>query len=384
MKRLVWLLAAVVIVAGLAAVRSRRLHETANAPTAAAVPWPVEVVTVRGGRATHSRHVLGTIAGAEEVEVAPRTMAQVLDVRVREGDVVRKGQVLVQLDARELQDAVAEAEASVQIAKEAVAAAERGYEVQRASTARDTVLAEAHAIAREQWDRSTAAEAAARAQFEAAKGQVVVASRRVSEARTRLGYARLTAPFDGVITARLADPGSLAMPGRGVVKLVHGRAVRVRASLPAADFAAVTPGTAVTLALGDTRIPARIARVVPAMGDAHLTAFEIDLADPPPAFVSGATIGVDVDLADAAGLIVPLDTLLDTDAGTSVWRVAGGTVHPVPVDVVLRSGDSAIVRGALAEGDRLVRAQPSRLMTLAEGTPVRVVDGGERPAEVRR
>ena len=384
MKRLIWLLAAVVIVAGLAAVRSRRVHEKANAPVAAAVPSPVEVVAVRDGRATHTRHALGTIVGAEEVEVAPRTMAQVLDVRVREGDVVRKGQVLVQLDARELEDAVAEADASLQIATEAVAAAERGYEVQRASTARDSVLVDAHAIAREQWDRSTAAEAAAKAQFEAAKGQVVVASRRLSEARTRFDYARLTAPFDGVITARLADPGTLAMPGRGVVRLVHGRAVRVRASLPAADFAAITPGRPVTLAVGDTRVTARVSRVVPAMGDAHLTAFEIDLADPPPSFVSGATVGVDVDLAEASGLIVPLDTLLDTDTGTRVWRVVNGVDHPVVVDVVLRSGDTAIVRGGLAAGDRLVRAQPSRLMTLAEGMPVRVTDAAAPQREVRQ
>jgi RND family efflux transporter MFP subunit len=374
MMRVIWIGAAVLVVAGLAAVRMKRVQEKETAPTATAVLPTVHVVTVRDGRVAVVRHVLGAVVGTEEVNVASRVTAQVVAVHVREGDVVRRGQVLAVLDARELEDAVAAAEAALQTVKEGLAASETAFAVQRSTTARDRVLVEAKAIAQEQWDRSRAAEAASAAQLEAARGQVTIAERRLSQTQTQRGYARLTAPFGGVIAARLADPGALAVPGRAIVKLVHERGVRVRAALPAGDFAGLRKGQTVVLRVGDTPVATHISRVLPTMGEAHLAAFEVDVADPPAGLVSGATVGVDVDLGGEAGLVVPADTLLETANGSFVFRVVDGVVHPVKVDVLVRSSDDAIVRGAVTAGDRLVQAQTSRLMTLAEGTKVRVAE----------
>lgn len=373
MKRAIWLGIVVFVAVGLAAVRMKRVQEKDSAPTVAAVAPAVQVATVREGRVARTRQVLGTVVGADEADVAPRVMAEIVEVRVREGDAVARGQVLARLDARELEDAVAEAETAVETAKEALAAADTALAVQRATTARDRVLVEAKAISTEQWDRSRAAEAAATAQHEAAQGQVSIAERRLSQARTRLGYAQLTAPFAGVVAARLADPGSLGVPGRPVIRLVRARGVRVRAALPAEDFTALKVGQPVVLDVGPGGLTARVSRVVPAMGEAHLAAFEADLFDPPRALVSGATVGVSVQLAEASGLIVPVDALFTTAAGTFVWRVANGAVHAVKVTVPARSQNEAVVEGALAAGDCVVEAQPSRMMALADGAAVQVV-----------
>jgi len=372
--RVIWISAAVLIVAGLAAVRMRRVQEKDTAATAAPQVPAVHVIAVRGGSAASVRHVLGAVVGTEEVDVASRVTAQVISVRVREGDLVRRGQVLAVLDARELEDAVAAAEAPQQMAKAGLAAAETALGVQRSITARDRVLVDAKAIAQEQWDRSRAAEAGADAQRQAAIGQVTIAERRLSQARTQLGYAQLTAPFDGRVAARLADPGTLAVPGRAIVRIVQERGVRVRAALAASDFALLRAGQAVTLRFGETPIAARIARVVPAMGDAHLAAFEVDVADPPAGLVSGATVGVDVELGGTTGLAIPADALLESERGAFVFRVVDGVVHPIKVDVLVQSGGDVIVRGALTAGDRIIRAQTARLMTLAEGTKVHVSD----------
>ncbi len=365
---------AVLVVLALGAVRMRRVQERETAPVAARVVPSVTVATVGEGHAAVVRHALGTVAGAEEADVAPRVTGQIITVHVREGDAVRRGQVLAVLDARELQDGVAAADAAVQTARESLAAADTALAVQRSTTARDRVLVDARAIAQEQWDRSRAAEAAVAAQREAAQGQVAIAGRRLSQARIQLGYARLTAPFDGVVSARLADPGALAVPGRPVVRVVRGRAVRIRASLPAGDFAGLRTGQPVTLRAGEADVVATVSRVLPAMGDSHLASFEIDVADPPAALVSGATVGVDVDLPGAAGLVVPLDALLDTAHGSFAFRVVDGVVHPVKVEVLVRSSGEAIVRDGVVAGDRLVQGQTSRLMTLAEGTEVRVAE----------
>ncbi len=372
MKRTIWIVVAVVIVAALVAVRVTRMKEKENAPLVAETPTAVATAVVGEDTVIRSRHVLGTVVGAEETALAPRVMSQVVEVRVREGDTVARGEPLVLLDARELSDAVSQAEAGVQAAKEAAASAEIEHNAQRDATARDKRLYEAKAISQEQWDRSRASEAASAAHLEAARAQVEVASKQLDQARTRVAYCRLEAPVAGVVARRLADPGDLAVPGKPLLAIVDQKNVRVRASLPPADLTDLAVGRPVTLTLGEHSVSAMVSRVFPAMGQSHLATFEADLASPPPGFVSGATVGVDVQLSSASGLTVPADALLEGSSGAWVYTAVDSTVHPVEVTIVDRSSDAVVVTGSLAPGDVVVVARPSRLMTLADGMKVQV------------
>jgi len=355
-------------------VRFTRVREKENASLVAQPLAAVVTATVDQGRVVQTRHVLGTVLGGDEADVAPRVMAQVLEVRVREGDAVRRGETVVQLDAREIEDAVAQAEADLQAAKEALAAAEIGFATQRDATARDHQLVEAKAISQEQWDRSNAAQAAAAAGLESARARVEVATKQVDQAHVRLSYCHVTAPLTGVVARRLVDPGDLAVPGRPLLEIVAQEDVKVRASLPSENLTDLAIGRAVVLTLDDRRLDATISRVFPALGPSHLATFEVDLESPPPSFVSGATVGVDVQLRSAEGLTVPVAALLEGDGATWVFRVASGTVEPVEITILDRSSTEAVVEGPLTAGDRVVVARPSRLMTLADGMKVQVVD----------
>jgi multidrug efflux pump subunit AcrA (membrane-fusion protein) len=186
------------------------------------------------------------------------------------------------------------------------------------------------------------------------------------------------APFTGVVSARMADPGDLAVPGRPLLRMVRQSTVRVRGAIPPELAITLRQGTSVDLTLGDQRIPATVSRVFPAMQGSHLGTFEVDVAHPTPGYVAGAMVGVDLHLSTGSGLLLPLDALLEGDAGTHAFVVdsaAGAdTLRVVPVTVTARSLDQAIVAGALCEGDRVVVARPSRLMNLAAGMGVRPVD----------
>lgn len=379
MKRLGWLIVLILVVAALVMVRMKRAEQRNKAPLVTIVPPAVSTAPVTHGEAVRTRHVLGTVIGRDEADVASRVMAQVMKVLVREGAVVHKGQLLAELDPRELQDAADSAQAAVEAAKENFAAAKTAYAARHATTQRDKKLFEAGAIAQEQWDNSRAADAAAAARLEAARAQVEVSQKRLDQARTRLGYCSITAPFSGQISRRLADPGDLAVPGKPLLTMVRQKAVRVRAELPSEDFTALHAGQPVTLKLNDLAVDATISRVFPAMGPSHLAAFEADLDDPPAGFVSGATVGVDVQLSSAQGLAVPSDALLEGEKGSWVFKVDGHTVHPVRVTVQDRSADTVVVTGKLAEGDRVIVARPSRLMTFSEGMEVNPI--GQLPAE---
>lgn len=357
-KPVIAIVAGVVVVAGMATLHHLRQKQIADAPLVVEVPPVVRTATVAEGRVVHTQHVLGTVIGAEETDLAPQVMARVVAMTVREGDTVKAGELLALLDERPFKDALAEAEA-------AQAAAEVAYQAQRDATARDHRLFEVKAIAQEQWDRSRAALAAAAAQAQ-------VAARRVDQARTQLGYCRITAPADGAVARRLADPGDLAVPGKPLFQFVRQQTVRVRGALPEEDVVSLHPGLPVTLHTGSETVPAVVARVFPALGESHLATFECDLARPPPGFVSGATVGMDVQLSSARGLVIPADALLEGERESWVFVVDRGAVRPVTVEVLDRSLDHVAVKGGLRPGDAVVVAEPSRLMTLAAGTKVQV------------
>lgn len=360
-KRILIIVLVLVVVAGLIVVRRVRVYQKEHAPLAPEPTVVVRVVPVTHERVVRSRHVLGTVVGADEADLAPRIMAQVVAVKVREGDLVQAGQVLAVLDDREAQDGLHEAQA-------ALTAAEAAYQAQHDATARDRRLFEVKAIAQEQWDRSVAADAAAAAQREAAAG-------RLDSAQTRLSFCRIVAPADGVVARRLADPGDLALPGKPLFKFVRQETVRVRAELPPGDWTELHAGLPVTLTLGASRVEAAVSRVFPAMGANHLAVFEADVPRPSAGFVSGAAVGVDVQLGSAEGLTAPSAALLEGDRGAFVFTVVNGTIRTVKVAVLDRSLDQVVVTGDVRAGDPVVVARFSRLMTLHDGIKISVAAG---------
>ena len=361
-NRVVGILIAVAAVAGLLVVRHRRVVERDQAPVLAEPATAVQVVAVRNGTLESVDHILGEVYSDDDADVAPQVSGQVMQVLVREGAQVARGTVLARLDSRELDDAVAEGQADVEAGRAA-------YEAQLAATARDSVLYRNEAISQEQWEGSRAVRSAATSRLE-------VARRRLDQAKARLGYTMVRAPFPGVVSARMADPGDLAVPGKPLLRVVGQSAVRVRGSIPPALVTEVRPGTPVDLTLGDQRVPATVSRVFPSMQGSHLGTFEIDIARPTAGLVAGATVGVDLHLRTGAGLLVPLDALLEGDAGTHAFVVDSvgkgtHTLRIVPVTVSTRSLDQAVVEGNLRVGDQVVMARPSRLMELAAGMNVR-------------
>lgn len=377
-RRLVTIIVFVLLAAGLIAVRMYRVREKNSAPLIEAEATAVRVAPVGTGDVQTTHHFLGEVLGRTEVALAPRITGHVLTVSVREGDHVRRGQLLVRLDAREIEDGVAQAEARVSSARVAMEAAEVALSTQQDVTARDKVLFEAEAISQEQWDHSQTEGAAVAARLAGAKAQLTASEKALDSARTQLGYAAVAAPLDGRISARLADPGDLATPGKALLRVVPDEAVRIRCRAPAEDIGALKVGGDVNLELGGTLLPAKISRIFPAMGREHLTTFEIDIPDPPPSLVSGATVGVDVVISSASGLTVPADALLEGERGAFVFTTEGEKAHLVKVEPLARSERRVAVSGRLTAGDRVIVARPSRLMLLAEGSPIRIVDQGER------
>ncbi len=218
-------------------------------------PRPQAVETVRGVRIETLRwenvpdeiEVPGTITAAATAQVAARAMGTVMQVAAREGDHVKRGQLLVLLDERELvargnaaRAALGEATAAREEATRGVAMSQAQADVANKTYERFVFLREQNSVSPQEFDEVEAKHRAALAGLEQAKAhqqQVEAARARVeSEARAAdavASYARVAAPFDGVVVRRMIEPGSTVAPGVPLLIVEDNSRYRMEVSIPA-------------------------------------------------------------------------------------------------------------------------------------------------------
>ncbi len=364
-KKIIVIIVIVLLIA--AGVRLVKVKKAEIASTPRPAPRTTAVETARAVQGTFpiSTTRLGSIVAKRPTTLAARTTGHILTVAVREGATVKKGEILIQLDDRREKDRVAAIRADL-------AAARTQLATQEAIFVRDRKLFAAQAISQETLDKS-------RASCDAAQARVTALKKSLDTAVTDLSYTRIAAPADGVITARLADPGDLATPGKPLLKLEEPQAgYYVQVNVPQADFARIKKGTAATISLDSTDprppITARVSRVHPAVTVGTLATVEIDVARQPFGLPTGATVRVSLVEGTASGWKVPGRALLENIDKNYLFTVDDqGLVHIVPVSILAKNSDWSVVDGPLKENSRVIVAQESALLRLHEQQPVKVV-----------
>ncbi len=334
----------------------------------------VEVAEAREGALSVRRRYLGTVRAAARAELAAGADGAVLSVAVAEGDAVTRGQALVRIDPRL-------ARAQLQAAR----AATEAVETNRQQAARDAErfnMAGSRIASELEIER-----AASTAQALAAQEQQ--SSAEVARARATLSRHTVVAPFDGVVAARLVDPGDWVAPGTPAIELVADSALEVFVRVEPELLTDVQVGQEATLLRGGQEVAARVEGVVRALDPATRTAQLRLLAteEPPPWLLAGAAVDVVFDLRhEGEGVLVPRDALVEGIAQTRVVLLDDTTARPIEVDVLERGVTEARVRpqgdAELAAGTRVVtrgneRLRPGQTVQVveAEATATRAGDG---------
>jgi len=357
------LLGAALVTGGLM-LRRQRQQDLAQVPTPAAAPWAVHTTAVARGRATAGFPALALVKGATEVGIASRLEGIILEMGPREGQTVEEGELLARIDTQELEDKLASLEAQRQAA---VADAER----KKRDARRAEDLFRDKGISESQVDEQRAAARAAQEQARSLEKQIAAE-------HTHMGYARITAPFAGVISARLADPGDLAAVGKPIYRLVSTAGGRLEVRLPAEVLTQVHPGTEVVLSQRGETLPLHTNRVFPNLDERSLGRLEVDVPKLPFGAAPGALLRARVitDAIDDA-LLVPADSLLPSQdpEHSHVLRLSTDRpprIQTVPVAIRLRAAEGVAVQGDLKPGDRLVTAHETTLLRLRDGDAVRL------------
>jgi multidrug efflux pump subunit AcrA (membrane-fusion protein) len=210
------------------------------------------------------RYEAGGIVRARQVAtVASRMLATVSAVHVTEGSLVKRGQTLITLDDREVRAHATRAQAVVRAAERALdaaraelVAAEAAQLLARASHRRISSLAASQSATAQELDQATAALSAAEARVRSGMARVAEAEAGHDGAQAGLAasdvsvsYTTLRSPFDGLVTARLVDPGAMATPGAPLVTVDDVSSFTLDARVEATQLGRLRIGTPVAYRL---------------------------------------------------------------------------------------------------------------------------------------
>jgi len=299
------------------------------------------------------------VRSARTAEMATRSSGTIRRILVDVGDVVREGQNLVLLDDADIQAGVSRAQADLELA--------------RRTKARIEALERDGAATGQELDEATA--------------RLQVAEAGLREARSGLDYAVLRAPFGGVVSARHADPGDLAVPGSplleisGAGDLIVEADVSARLSVRKGQLVTIQPATG-----PDGGWLAEVTRVVPVLDRASQT-FRVEArleATNRRLPVPNSIVALQVASASDSVLVIPADAMFVRGQLSGVFVVRDSVLRLRWIRPGRAESSLVEVLSGLVAGDNVVRRPESALVDGQVAEAVEVVPWPLRPEDGAR
>jgi len=357
------------LLAGLA-LSERLVHRTVAASTDAVEPIPVTIAHVAMSDVASAIDSGGVVQARTTATITARIVATVREVRVSPGDRVRAGQTVVVLDGDDLaagaRSARAAAMAADQGAKAAAAelrAAEAALTLARASHDRIDGLAVKRSATGQELDEATAALRSAEARAAAASARALQAASAVDSARaagdqasTTESFTTIRAPFDGLVSEKMAEPGNMASPGVPLLRLEDTREYRLEVRVDESRAGQVRNGDRVPVFLGTANLSVNGAVVeVSRAVDADARAFLVKIALPDtPGIRTGEFGKARFGGTPRRALTIPLSAIVRRGQLTSVFVVDGGVARVRLVNL----SESEVLSG-LTESEMVIVSPPS-------------------------
>jgi len=344
---------------------SRAAPVAVSVVTAAEQPWP------------SIYEATGTVRARTSAVIAAKLLGYVREVKVQAGDRVKEGQLLITLDARDLdvnsrkaEAALDEVRGAIPEADQAVAGAKVNLDFAQTTFKRMQELWSKTSISNQEFDESSAKLKAAQAAYEMARArraQLDTQAARVQQdiraTEVARSYAEITAPFAGIVTAKSVDPGALASPGAPLLTIEREGAYRLEASVEESRLSAIRVGQPVSVKLNgvDRAIDARVSEIVPAVDAASRSyTVKIDLPNVT-ALRSGAFGRVSFSLGGRPALTVPARAVTERGQLQSVMVAENGVAHTRLITVGQKSNDRVEVLSGLTAGENVISPVPPGL-----------------------
>ena len=301
------------------------------------------IQTIESKTRTATEEVMGTIRARYRAVLEAKVSGSIEKLPVVLGQSVKSGELLVELDAREIKARLDQAL------------------TQREQFGRDT----------ERLRKLLANNAVSRQEFETIESRYRVAVAAVTEAETLLAYTKVIAPFDGVITRKHVEVGDLAAPGKPLLEMEDPRSLRLEADVPEAAISIVSGAKLPVRIAGVTNdLAATVSEIAPA-ADPNSRTFLVKCELPPG---SGARTGqfgrLSVPLGETTALRVPASALTQRGQLEMVFAIVNNRAQMRLVKSGKRVGDEMELLSGVAKGDQVAI---ENVTVLRDGQAVEVI-----------
>jgi membrane fusion protein, multidrug efflux system len=328
----------------------------------------------------------GTVRSKTTSIVSSRIIGSIIAVRVHEGERVRAGQVLIEIDKRdadaqlqkaqagmrEASNALEEIERNIGAAQSAKAAAEANQALAASTFNRYRVLFERRSVSPQEFDEVQAKHRVADAEAERAnrmlsslasrKNQVLAkidqAKADVASAQVYAGYARVTSPINGIVTAKHVDTGTMATPGAPLITIEDDSQYRLEAAVEESRIGHIQANDRVQVridALGGLELTGRVSEIVPTADPASRShTVKIDLPAQP-SLRSGSYGRASFAAGQTQAITIPLRAVIERGQLVSVFVVDdSGAARVRFIKTGKPYGDRVEVLSGLSDGELIV------------------------------
>ncbi len=343
-----------------------RLAASSQAPSATVLSaqdlFRAEAVELR-----RSLPFTGTLKAVHSATLKARVAGELRGLSVREGDRVRAGQLLAQVDATEARARLAQAEQQVQANRAQLAITQRQQDNNQA-------------LVRQGFISSTAAQTS-ELNLETARANLQASQAQLDIARKALADTELRAPISGQVAARLVQDGERVPVDARVLEIIDTRALEIEAALPPADALQLRVGQPADWSVEGVSQPsrARVARINPAVQTGSrslLTYLTVPAQD---GLRQGLFVQGRIETGQVRAVAVPLSALRSDQPQPYLQLLQDGQVvhrQVVPGQQGQVGGETLVAIDGLAPGTLVLRASAG---ALAAGTPARAVPSAAQP-----
>jgi RND family efflux transporter MFP subunit len=311
----------------------------------------------------------GETYAKKQVMVATRLMGYIKKINVEEGDVVKKGELLFEVDPSDIYSMINQARAGVLQAQNAVLMAELAYADAKKDYDRFSNLYKQGSVSKRDYDKMTLNMKIRKSQVEMAKAMLAQAKAGLDQALAQKKYSKVYAPINGVVVRKLANVGDISLPGHPMLILANLNSVQARAFVKAGDVKLIKKGqdSDVFISALNKKVPAKVSSII-LSGDpathSYLVKFKFTKKNSD--ILPGMYAKISVKIGNKKETVIPYDALTSRGGIVGVFVNNGGKAEFREVQILSQQGNSIAVDNVKV-GEEVVILPPANM---TDGTPL--------------
>jgi RND family efflux transporter MFP subunit len=333
----------------------------------------VRVATVRAGTGKIIVTLPATTTAFEAANIFARTNGYIEKRYVDIGDKVKAGALLADITAPELDHQISQAKATLAQNQATLQQTEASRDLADITNGRDSRLVKQGWLTLQQGDNDRLTLKAQQAAVGVAQSNIAAQEAQIRVLEQDKAYQRVVAPFDGVITQRNIDNGSLVTSGSTFMfTLMHSDVIRTQVFVPQDEAFGLGPGVDAVVRvpeIPDRTFPGKVTRIASALQPGSRTLLtEIDVPNPDGALSPGIYCTVELLIPrNTPSMIIPADAIVFDENGLHVAVVKDGIAHLQKITIARDFGTEVEVHDGVKPGDQVIL---NPMVNLAEGSKV--------------